>query len=55
MRSLMVGLLVAAPLAVGGWVQAADIESGPEIGGRTTPFNVKDITGPKKGQSLCYR
>ena len=31
------------------------MKSGLELGTATTPFQVKDITGPHKGKSLCYR
>jgi hypothetical protein len=34
---------------------AADIESGLKVGDTPGAFNVKDITGPNKGKSLCYR
>ena len=30
------------------------LKSGLQPGDRTSPFNVRDITGPKKGTSLCY-
>ena len=54
MRSWMVGLLAMASLSAGPAL-AAEIESGPEIGGKTSAFRVKDVTGPSKGKSLCYR
>ena len=41
--------------AVGTMVAAADLESGLQVGDRAGAFNVKDITGPSKGKSLCYR
>lgn len=34
---------------------AADLQSGLQVGERAGAFNVKDITGPAKGKSLCYR
>jgi hypothetical protein len=34
---------------------AGDIESGLKVGEEPAAFNVKDITGPNKGKSLCYR
>jgi hypothetical protein len=43
-------LLVAAGLAVAG-----EVKSGLEKGESPMPFNVKDVTGPSKGTSLCYR
>ena len=46
------GLMVAfaATAAVAG-----DIESGPQKGEPAKFFQVKDVTGPRKGKSLCYR
>lgn len=41
--------------AAAGLVVAADIKSGLEPGESPAAFNVKDITGPSKGTSLCYR
>jgi hypothetical protein len=43
-------LLAAASIAL-----AAEVKSGLAIGEATSAFNVKDITGPNKGTSLCYR
>ena len=43
-------LFVLAGLAV-----AADVKSGLDLGESTSPFLVKDITGPNQGKSLCYR
>ena len=34
---------------------AANVKSGLEIGTPTTAFNVRDITGPNEGKTLCYR
>ena len=36
------GLLIAA-------------ESGLKVGDAPPPYNVKDVTGPSAGKSLCYR
>jgi hypothetical protein len=42
--------------AVAGVAVAADaIKSGLEVGQAATPFNVRDITGPNAGKTLCYR
>jgi hypothetical protein len=43
-------LFVLATVAVAG-----DVKSGLEDGASPAPFNVKDITGPRKGETLCYR
>jgi hypothetical protein len=34
---------------------AADLQSGVQVGDFAAPFDVKDITGPNKGKTLCYR
>ncbi len=47
-----VGLLVAYS---GALVLAEELESGLQPGDPAGAFNVKDITGPNKGKSLCYR
>lgn len=44
-----------AVLATAGMVIAAEVKSGLEKGEAPSAFNVKDITGPSKGKSLCYR
>lgn len=55
MRNLMASSAVLL-MATAGVVVAADaLESGLQIGERTSPFNVRDITGPNKGKTLCYR
>ena len=45
-------VLVACAATV---VTAGDVISGLQIGDRAGAFNVKDVTGPRKGTSLCYR
>ncbi|WP_206294521.1 hypothetical protein [Humisphaera borealis] len=35
--------------------KTAEVKSGLPLGTPTTAFNVKDITGPSAGKSLCYR
>jgi hypothetical protein len=46
---------VAALFVIAGLAIAGEVKSGLDLGETTTPFNVKDITGPNKGKSLCYR
>ncbi|HWE01241.1 MAG TPA: hypothetical protein VG326_02435 [Tepidisphaeraceae bacterium] len=46
---------VFALLVVAGLAIAADVKSGLDLGDSTSPFLVKDITGPHQGTSLCYR
>ncbi len=36
-------------------LMAAELTSGLQVGEHAGAFNVKDITGPKAGKSLCYR
>jgi hypothetical protein len=55
MRSLVatsVALLVASFATAS---MAGEIESGLKVGDSAGAFNVKDITGPNAGKSLCYR
>jgi hypothetical protein len=54
--SLVGAALVLAWVGLG-WCAARggeDVKSGPAVGGRTVPFTIHDVTGPEKGQSLCY-
>lgn len=52
----VIGCLVAiAALSVGTLLSAVEIESGLPVGESPPAFNVKDITGPAQGTSLCYR
>ena len=46
-------LLAVAGLAFAG--EKSQVKSGLEAGEQPSAFNVKDITGPNKGTSLCYR
>ena len=55
----LVGLSLAGAIAcVAGLSRAGDgdnaFKSGLQPGDRLEAFNVRDITGPKKGDSLCY-
>ena len=56
-ESFMKRLLVssAAVMLATSFVVAAELESGLQVGDFVGAFNVKDITGPSKGKSLCYR
>lgn len=54
MKKLLYGVL-ALCLAVNGDASAAELESGLKVGEFPPAFNVKDVTGPKAGKSLCYR
>lgn len=47
---------VVASIVMLGAVRAGDaVKSGQKAGEFVTPFDVEDITGPNKGQTLCYR
>lgn len=49
-------LTVAVALVLAGSAVAAEkVKSGLEPGASPDAFNVKDITGPSEGKSLCYR
>ena len=52
-RILSVAFVVSAMFA--GVLIAAELKSGLQIGDRPPAYNVKDITGPSEGTSLCYR
>jgi hypothetical protein len=46
--------LILCPLLLGAIAPAADIASGPAIGATTMSIPVSDVTGPYKGQLVCY-
>ena len=46
------GLLMAT---VGVVVAAEELKSGLQVGEHAPAFNVRDITGPNQGKTLCYR
>jgi len=48
-------LFVVAVLVVGGLVSAAELQSGLPKGEFVPAFYVCDVTGPAKGEELCYR
>ena len=54
MKKLFVPAAVLS-LAVCGAVIAEELKSGLQPGSFPGPFVVQDITGPSKGESLCYR
>ena len=50
------GVLALVAVAASGWAFAAEkLESGLAVGADVPAFNVRDITGPAKGTTLCYR
>lgn len=44
-----------ALLMTAAFASAGEVKSGLEPGAYPEAFNVKDVTGPEKGTSLCYR
>lgn len=55
MRSLLVPSAVLLTATIGVAVAAEELKSGLQVGERTSPFNIRDITGPNSGKTLCYR
>jgi len=52
-------LLASSAVALMGFVALGEeaakaLKSGLQPGDKTSPFQTRDITGPKKGTSLCY-
>jgi hypothetical protein len=47
-------LMILCPLLLGALAPAADIVSGPPVGATTMSIPVSDVTGPYKGQLICY-
>jgi len=54
MKRLLLPAVGLFALAAGAAL-ADELKSGLQVGERTTPYNVRDITGPSAGKSLCYR
>lgn len=48
-------LVVVSALGLGTALAQDALKSGLQVGEKAGAFNVQDITGPNKGQSLCYR
>jgi hypothetical protein len=47
---------VVASIVMVGTCHAGDaVKSGQKVGEHVSPFDVEDITGPNKGNTLCYR
>ena len=45
----------ALAVAACGVVVAAELQSGLQVGDHAGAFNVRDVPGPSKGKTLCYR
>ena len=48
-------LAIALMLGVSGVAGAAELKSGLQPGDAPPAFNVRDVTGPSAGKTLCYR
>jgi len=55
MKTRVVCSAVVLAAACGLAVAADDFKSGLQVGDAAGVFNVRDITGPAKPSSLCYR
>ncbi|MCC9605175.1 hypothetical protein LOC68_24275 [Blastopirellula sp. JC732] len=59
MKKLVFGLALALCLGLSAHnlmaAEADEVKSGPEVGSQPAPFVVEDVTGPAKGETLCYR
>ncbi len=55
MRTLLAPSTVFLIAAAGVALAAEELKSGLQVGERTAAFNVRDITGPNQGKTLCYR
>jgi hypothetical protein len=55
MRNLLVPSAAFLVATVGVALAAEELKSGLQVGERTSVFNVRDITGPNQGKTLCYR
>jgi hypothetical protein len=51
----MIPAVALAAAAIGAVAMGAELKSGLSVGSPAAAFNVKDITGPNAGKSLCYR
>lgn len=47
--------LVVAASGVAATLHAQGLDSGPKLGEPVSAFDVYDVTGPNKGNELCYR
>lgn len=51
----VLALAVASSALIASAAEKAEVKSGLKEGSFVGAFNVKDVTGPSKGKSLCYR
>ncbi|EAQ81007.1 hypothetical protein [Blastopirellula marina] len=59
MKKLVFGLALALCLGLSAHnlmaAEAAEVKSGLDMGAQPAAFYVEDVTGPAKGETLCYR
>jgi hypothetical protein len=55
MKPFVISSLALLIASTGVMLAAGELQSGLPVGEKVGPFEVKDITGPNKGKSLCYR
>ena len=55
MRSLLAPSAALLIATVGVAFAAEELKSGLQVGDRTSAYNIRDITGPNAGKTLCYR
>ena len=53
--ALAASAMVVSIVMVGAARAGDEIKSGLAVGDFASPFNIDDVTGPNKGQTLCYR
>ena len=54
MRRILSVAFVASAMFAGALI-AAELKSGLQVGDDIPPYNVRDVTGPSEGKTLCYR
>ncbi|MDG1893298.1 MAG: hypothetical protein P8J37_00155 [Fuerstiella sp.] len=55
MRTILTHGILTGALLTCGVTNAADVESGLQVGAYPGAFYVADVTGPSAGEKLCYR
>ena len=55
LRSLQLAASCTILLSATHVTHSAEFKSGLQVGQATQAFTVTDVTGPSKGESLCYR
>jgi hypothetical protein len=55
MRRLLIPSAILLTATIGVAVAAEELKSGLQVGERTSPYYIRDITGPNSGKTLCYR